>query len=71
MNEEEIDVHIMGVVLLHQYNMKKVIDLFGNRADEVVMKGLHQIHEMNTYEPMDTSKLTCEERKVALDSSSL
>ena len=36
--EEEIEAHIMGVVLIENFNTKKGIDVFGNRAETPVMK---------------------------------
>ena len=38
MSEEEIEAHIMGVVLIENFNTKKGIDVFGNRAETTVMK---------------------------------
>ena len=38
MSEEEIETHIMGVVLVDNFNMKKVIDIFGDRAETEAMK---------------------------------
>ena len=48
MSEEDIEAHIMGVVLIEYFNMKKVIDLFGDRTKTEVMKYLQKIHDMNT-----------------------
>ena len=38
MSEEYIEDHIMGVVNIEYFNMKKVIDIFGDRSDTAVMK---------------------------------
>ena len=48
MSEEEIEAHIMVVVLVENFNTKKGIDLFGDRSDTAAMKELQKIHDMNT-----------------------
>ena len=53
MSEEETEYHIMGVVLVEHFNMKKGMDLFGDRDETAVMKELQKIHDINTYKPMD------------------
>ena len=68
MTEEEINTHIIGVVLVEQYNMKKGLELFGDRGEKEVTKELQNIHDMNTYKPMDASMLSYQDRKDALDS---
>ena len=57
MTEEETESYIMGVLLICHFNMKKGINLFGNRAKTAVMKELQKIHDMNTYKLMRTSML--------------
>ena len=37
LSPKEIDLHILGVILANQYNLKKGKELFCNRADEAVM----------------------------------
>ena len=58
MIEEEINAHIMGVVLVENYNMKKGLELFGERGEKAVTKELQNIHDTNTYEPIDASNLS-------------
>ena len=36
--EENIESHIMGVMLIKRFNMKKGIDIFGDRAETAVIK---------------------------------
>ena len=67
-SEEDIEAHIMGIVLIENFNMKKGVDIFGDRSKTAVMKELQKIHDMNTYKPMDMYTLTFQERKDALDS---
>ena len=65
-SKEEIEAHIVGVVMIEHFNINKGIHVFGERAETAVMKYLQKIHVMNTYEPMDAYMLTCQERKDAL-----
>ena len=58
MKEEYINAHIMVVVLVEHYNTKKGMGLFGERGEKVVTQELQKIYDMNTYEPMDASKLS-------------
>ena len=48
MSEEEIEAHIMGVVLIDHFDIRNGIDVFGDRADNAVMKELQKVHAMNT-----------------------
>ena len=66
MNDEELDNYIMGVILIHQYNLKKGIELFGYKAEDAGMKELQQIHDMDVNVPMDPKELLYEERAKAL-----
>ena len=68
MIEEDINVHIMGAVLVEKYNTKKVLELFGERGEKAVTKELQKIHDMNTYDPMDSFKMSYQERKNAMAS---
>ena len=51
MTKEDLDAHIVGVVL-QQFDVKKDVELFGDRADMSVQKELQQIHNLETYQPM-------------------
>ena len=66
MSEEEIEAHIMGVVLIEYLNTKNGINVFGRRAETAVMKELQKINDTNTYEPMYAYTMTHQERKYAL-----
>ena len=48
----------MLVVLIDHFNMKKGINIFGDRADTAVMKDIHNIHDMKNYKLMDASTMT-------------
>ena len=64
--EEEINAHIMGLVLVEHYNMKKGLELFVESCEKAVTKELSKIHDMSTYEPMYASKLSYQEKQYAL-----
>ena len=66
--EEQLDDHIMGVVMAEHFSLKKEINLFGNRDEEATTQELQAIHDMGTYEPLDASKLTRDEKRDTLES---
>ena len=45
--EDDINSHIMGVVLLEHYKMNKGLEMFGERGEKVVTEELQKIHDMN------------------------
>merc|ERR1712086_476948 len=68
LSPEEIDSHILGVILANQYNLKKGKELFGDRCDKAVMDELSEIDGLETYEPQRIEDLTYETKKRALES---
>ena len=66
--EEQLDDHIMGVVMAEHFFLKKGIKLFGDKAEAATATELRAIHDMGTYEPLDASKLTREDKRDALES---
>ena len=66
--EEQLDDHIMGVVMAEHFPLKKGIRLFGDKAEDATTTKLRAIHDMDTYEPLDASKLTRDEKHDALES---
>ena len=60
------DEHIVGIIMAHQYSLKKGLELFGEKAEDATLKELQQIHDMATYTPMDPKELTKEEKAKAL-----
>ena len=68
LTEEQLDDHIMGVILAQHFSLKKGIALFGNKAEQATTAELQAIHDMGTYEPLDASKLTRDEKRDALES---
>ena len=41
--EEECKCHVVGLVLAQMYNLRKGTELFGERADKVVLNKLSQV----------------------------
>ena len=60
MTEAHIYAHILRVILVQQYVLNKGIELFGEKADAAVVKGLTKIHNLETYEHIMTSDLPWE-----------
>ena len=60
MTEAQTDAHILGVILVHQYGLKKGMELFVEKADAAVVKDITQIHELDTYETILDSDLSWE-----------
>ena len=56
----------MGVILVHQYNLKKGLELFGDSAEAATTKELQQIHDFGTYVPQDAKELSRAERMKSL-----
>ncbi len=54
--------------LMVQYNLKPGLRKFGSREEEATVKELSQLHIMDTWMPMEASKLSCEQRMHALSS---
>ena len=44
MEDWEVDEHTTGLVMAHQYSLKKGVELFGERAEDATVKELSQIH---------------------------
>ena len=68
MSEEDCEAHVIGVMMTEHYSMKKAKELFGDSADDAIMKELKQIHLFETYEPLKAIDLSWEEKKQALNS---
>ena len=68
MTDKEVEAHILGVIMVEHYSIKKGIDLFGDCAETAVTKELKKINDMNTYKPKHVQDLTNKERKEALAS---
>ena len=64
---EEINSHILGVILANQHNLKKGTKLFDERADEAVINELSETDGLQTHEPQRIKDLTFEDKKRALE----
>ena len=62
MDDRSLDEHLLGVMLVQQYNLKKRLELFGDRYEEATKNELQQIHNFGTYIPMDAEYLSREEK---------
>ena len=65
MNKDQSDAYMVGVILAQYYSPKEVLELFGDREDAAVTKELTQIHDVETYEPIDLKTMAYEDRKKA------
>ena len=43
MSEEKLTKHIIGMVLIQQYNLKTGLNFFGDRGEKIVTKELKQL----------------------------
>ena len=66
MDEKDIEEQMLGVILVRQYNLKKGMELFGDRAKEATTKELQKVHDFGTYVPVIHKDLTQEEKTKAL-----
>ena len=58
MTEEQLDAHIVGVIMAQQHGLNKGLQLFCDKANVAVKKELNKIHELETYEPILASYLS-------------
>ena len=66
MNDSNLEEQMLGVILVQQYNLKKEMELFGDRAKEATKNELQGIHNFGTYIPVMPKELTKEEKTKAL-----
>ena len=52
-DDDTLTEHLLGVILVQQYNLKKGLELFGDRAEAATTKELQKIHDFDTYVPQD------------------
>ena len=45
-DDDSLTEHLLGVILVQQYNLKKGLKLFGDIAEVAMTKELPQIHEV-------------------------
>ena len=65
----EIDqiLHVFGVALVQAHGLKKGLKIFGTESKNAVQKEMQQHHDMETYYPVDPSKLSEKERRGAIE----
>ena len=61
-------LHVLGVAMIQAHGLHKGIELFGQEARNAVQKEMQQHHDMETYIPIDLSKLTYDEKREAIES---
>ena len=66
LDEDEVNEHILEVILIHQYNLKMGLEIFGDKGEIATVKELKHIHDMVTCAPLEAGKLTSEMKKKAL-----
>ena len=55
--EAHTDAHILGVIFVQKYGIKKGIELFGEKAYAAVVKELTQIHKLDTSRGLSSPSL--------------
>ena len=55
-------------IIMTQYTLKTVLSKFKERAEAEFTKGLTQLHVLETFEPVDATKLTKKQRAGAMAS---
>ena len=68
MDQVDTNIEVLGVIMIHQYNLRKGLELSGDKAEAATVKELSQIHEMGTYVPLNAGELTAEQKAKALSS---
>ena len=65
----EIDqiLHVFGVALVQAHRLKKGLKVFGTKGRNAVQKEMQQHHDMETYYPVDPTKLSEKERRGAIE----
>ena len=62
----DVNQHILGLIMAHQYSLKKGLEVFGGKAEVAAVDELSQIHSMDTYTPMDHTELTPRQKQKPL-----
>jgi hypothetical protein len=68
MTDDEVNHHIIGVVMAQHFSLKAGLKKFGVPGEEATTKELTQLHDMVTFIPMDPTKLSRADRLKALSS---
>ena len=68
LTEEQVDEHILGLVIASYFPLKKGIELFGERAQKATTKELQATNNMSTHKLQDAPKLSKQEKPQATES---
>ena len=55
MIEEQLESHLLGVLMAQQYSTKKTRVLFGDKADAATTREINPINDFETYVPIKAS----------------
>ena len=55
-------LHVLGFAMIQAHGLHKGIKLFGQEARNATQKEMQQRHDMETYIPVDPSKLAHDEK---------
>ena len=66
--DEDLMEHVLGVALAQVYGLKAGLRKFGERGGKSFTEELKQHENMGTYIPVDPSKLTPKQKKMAVES---
>ena len=56
-SEEDTMMHVLGVAMIQKFSLKKGLNKFGTRGENSVTKYLNQLHDMQTYFPLESKTL--------------
>ena len=68
MKKIEVTEYVLGVIMIQQYSLNVVVKKFGKDVEATVKKYTAQLHDMNTFTPVDGSQLIKVEKKGAITS---
>ena len=52
-DDDSLTEHMLGMILVQQYNLKKGLELFGDRDEAATTKELQQIHDLTPSHPAE------------------
>ena len=58
MDDSSLDKHLLEVVQFQQYDLKKVLELLGDRSEGATKNELQNIHDFGLYIPMEAKSLS-------------
>ena len=53
MHGDEVEEHLLGVVLAHHFLLRKGLELFGEVAENTAKGEIQQYVDMDCYQPLD------------------